>query len=231
MTQSKASPETMARLCEAVTTAQNRGWTLPDCVEKQWNAYIAETMPPLRSRAEVAEQTLDALQRYLRVSETSHDCSGTMGALWTHLEELGAEPTAPEPAPSADALVVTAYQRACLELGVYIALADSSRCASGRISFGEGRDWTGNHWSESHALKLYAATRNLAKGEPAEPNPLTDHDQDTREERPCGCEESDALKLRIERLVDAQKESRRLLRFAFDLAQQIVQALETTPDA
>ncbi len=57
-------------------------------------------------------------------------------------------------------------------------------------------------------------------------NRITDHDADQREplEDPeaCGCEQSDDLKDRLQ-------ECRRLLRFVFDRAKEIRQALETIP--
>ncbi len=187
MTQRKASPESMARLCEAFIEwdgcfegGERRRLIWLEKVAPALSAYRAETTPPLRSRAEVDAEIAGVIRDW------GGGSMGPFGADRFHkLQCLIAEPTAPESAPSVESMPEAERERL----------------------FGPG-----------------------PSGQP-EPNHLTDHDQDTREERPCGCEESDALKLRIERLVDAQKESRRLLRFALDLAQQIVQALETTPDA
>jgi hypothetical protein len=198
MTQPKASPETMARLCEAIDREVQAGRFASPALETPLARYRAETTPPLRSRAEVAGQTLEALQRYLRVSETSHDCSGTMGALWTHLEELGAEPTAPEPAPSAEQPPRDELLRRLARI------AEISKAAYG-VS------------AQQELLNIFALAFEVRETE-LEPNPLTNHDQDTREERPCGCEQAEALK-------DQLVECKRLLAFAHERAREIVQAL------
>ena len=72
--------------------AQNRGWTLPDCVEEQWHAYRAETTPPLRSRAEVDADLVTACRRAMDTLQLDTEF------FQQYVARLCAEPTAPEPA-------------------------------------------------------------------------------------------------------------------------------------
>jgi hypothetical protein len=130
MTQRKASPETMARLCEAIDQRLRRtGAEPPHEWAAELAAYRAETTPPLRSRAEVDAEIVTEARLYWAGPRTATPLRER------RLNALCAEPTAPEPAPSAEPYRV-------------------------------------------HDLR----------------NTFTSHDQDTREERPCGCEEAEALK-------------------------------------
>ncbi len=206
MTQPKASPETMARLCEAIDQRLRRtGAEPPQEWAAELAAYRAETTPPLRSRASV-DAELVAVIRAWAGRRILQQVEGD------RIRALCVEPTAPELAPD----------KWTADCGCRCVSSGPEKCP-------------GCHLCSFLIDNPHTAPEPAPSAEPYRVhdlrNTFTDHDQDTREERPCGCEESDALKLRIERLVDAQKESRRLLRFALDLAQQIVQALETTPDA
>ncbi len=137
-TQRKASPEIMARLCEAVD-AYSKGLKVFETINvadptdysrlaDALSAYRSETTPPLRSRAEVDAEIVTEARLYWAGPRTATPLRER------RLNALCAEPTAPEPAPSAEPYRV-------------------------------------------HDLR----------------NTFTGHDQDTREERPCGCEDSDRL--------------------------------------
>jgi hypothetical protein len=89
-------------------------------------------------------------------------------AKWESVTKLCAEPTAPEPAPSAE---VDARPK-CI------------RC---------GQRWIPTEGLDATRAWCLLCVTGCARPREPEPNPLTDHDQDTREERPCGCEDSDRL--------------------------------------
>ena len=100
MTPNQARIEAALRLADAVTTAQNRGWTLPDCVEGQWHAYRA-TLPKLRTRAEVDAEIATVIRDYHRHItrpgwKEQPDWDSFSVGQKNELNQLCAEPTAPE---------------------------------------------------------------------------------------------------------------------------------------
>jgi hypothetical protein len=104
MTRHKASPETMARLCEAaLPIADALGGTRDIHHEiafmKAANQYRAETTPQLRTRAEADAEIAMVVRSFQPLPSVKH------GAVWEirgvfpeRLMKLCSEPTAPEPA-------------------------------------------------------------------------------------------------------------------------------------
>jgi hypothetical protein len=223
MTQPKASPETMARLCEAVDECMGKDaeWAFSTRIGEALKQYRAETTPPLRSRAAKALDLLETLELYMTISETS-EWSNSLGPLWTQIEEIVGEPTAPEPAPEEEPDRRRELEREIATLVTW----DVARSWGGedqhggvtlRFDRGSGND--------SKLSELCLELSRLGKRADPEPyrvhdlrNTFTSHDYDTREERPCGCEEAEALK-------DQLVECKRLLAFAHERAREIVQAL------
>jgi hypothetical protein len=198
----KASPETMARLCEAVD--RYFGQAIHSDVADELRAYRAETTPPLRSRDEVA------LEFMTKIGCSAHDGGpGKRDALTFNVPNGVTVPElltlllefdrAPEPAPAAEKPFLT-----CVDCGL---TRDQEPTVAVR-------------WDERPRCNDCAAA--WYRSNPGFANPLTDHDQDTREERPCGCEEAEALK-------DQVTELRRLLGHVYGTVAGLAKLLETLP--
>jgi hypothetical protein len=82
-------------------------------------------------------------------------------------------------------------------------------------------DWLKALASEPTA-KQWDDPQSYSYGAAQDDSPLTDHDQDTREERPCGCEEAEALK-------DQNTELCRLLGHVHGTVAGLAKLLETLP--
>ncbi len=194
MTQRKASPETMARLCEAVDREVQAGRFASPALETPLARYRAQTTPPLRSRAEVDAEIAGVIRDW------GGGSMGPFGADRFHkLQCLIAEPTAPEPAPSAEKRFLT-----CAGCGL---TRDQEPSVAVR-------------WDERPRCNNCSAA--WYRSNPGFANPLTDHNQDTREERPCGCEEAEALK-------DQNTELCRLLGHVHGTVAGLAKLLETLP--
>jgi hypothetical protein len=219
MTQPKASPETMARLCEAVSVhvriVHEASTVDQDARIRQWDKcralvdqYRAETTPPLRSRAEVDAEIADNVRSSVTNARgmACDDCLCPEGdsdnSRAERIRALCAEPTAPEPAPSAEQPPRDELLRRLARI------AEISKAAYG-VS------------AQQELLNIFALAFEVRETE-LEPNPLTNHDQDTREERPCGCEEAEALK-------DQVTELRRLLGHVHGTVAGLAKLLETLP--
>jgi hypothetical protein len=157
------------------------------------------TAPKLRTRAEVDAE----IATVMRVAFGAGSVQVRSGAvnMTSRLEELCDEPLAPDPQPYG---------------------SSSDRVDSPpRVDAAAGATFNGPR--PTPATKESSDTAGVDAGAA---NRITDHDADQREplEDPeaCGCEQSDDLKDRLQ-------ECRRLLRFVFDRAKEIRQALETIP--
>lgn len=218
-------------------------------VAEALSAYIA-TAPKLRTRAEVDAERLRNLDSFLS------DAMG-LNMLCVKDEKLRAEPTTPtDSGPSSDsappsALPTGAAYSQLLDRITRLERATEYAPYQGKHqALREIRDELERDDSGPRPIPATKESSDTAGVDAGAANRVTDHDADQREPEACSCDESEALRVKLEEaeakclewqqvtarlqrseaeMADKLQECRRLLGFVYERAKEIRQALETIP--